>query len=998
MKTAKNDGEKYQQTTPICLKIKFLWKWDNPYFACQTITKTSIMRKSFRCSAALLFFTLFSLAAFAQTVTITGNVRNSANKDVVPAVSVAVKGSSAGTFTDEKGNFKLTTTAKPPFTLVFTSIGYEPQEVTVNSASDNIQVEFVPASTLGVEVVVSASRVPERILESPVSIERVNLANIRNTPATSYYDIFRNTKGVDLTTSSLTFNTVSTRGFNGSGSARVNQLIDGMDNQAPGLNFSVGNVIGLTELDVESMELLPGASSVLYGPGGLNGTVLLNSKNPFKYQGLSYQVKMGIMHTDKKQLGKSSPYYDWTIRWADKITDKLAFKMGVQFIHAKDWIATDSSNYLAGDASRNDYGKVIPGTRYNDPNYDGVNVYGDETFTNIKPIVPLVAAALRPQLPSALQPLLDQQVALINATPGAINVSRTGYRERDVVNNNTFNVKLNGALHYKLTSNLEASLTAYWGTGNTVYTGSDRYSFKALRVGQYKLELRHKNWFVRAYTTQENAGEAYNATITTRIFNEKWKPSPTWYQEYVLAFLQAKLGLVGPGPAGNPADNLISHNVARGVADVGRPVPGTPTFNSLFDQVRSVPIKKGGGLLVDASDLYHAEGQYNFTHLTGKVFDLIAGASIKRYSLNSEGTVFADSTGRINIDEVGAYAQISKAFLNDRIKLTAAGRYDKNTNFEGRFTPRFTAVLKLAQDHNLRASYQTAYRFPTTQNQWINLQVGGGTVLLGGLADLRKFYNFRTVNTLNDNPNGLPAYTLESVRTGGALLPANPAGAIAALKEAEFAKYKPETLRSFEVGYKGLFGKRVLVDIYGYWGRYENFLGRTIVVQSLDKNNPLAPFTGPNRILSVAINSTNQVKTYGYGGSIDWMLPRNFVATSNLTFDRIKDVEQGFISFFNVPSFRLNLGLSNTGFGYQKRFGFAVMMRSQDGYFYESDFRQGDLEDFTIFDAQISYKLPARRSIIKLGGTNILNQYYKTAFGNPEVGGVYYVSFAYNVF
>lgn len=958
------------------------------------------MRRSFRSLAALLLLAFCSLAAVAQSVTISGNVRNGTNKDVVPAVSVAIKGSSSGTFTDEKGNFKLTTNQKLPLTLVFTSVGYESQEVTVNNANDNIQVDFVPSSTLGVEVVVSASRVPERILESPVSIERVNLANIRNTPATSYYDIFRNTKGVDLTTSSLTFNTVSTRGFNGSGSARVNQLIDGMDNQAPGLNFSVGNVIGLTELDVESMELLPGASSVLYGPGGMNGTVLLNSKNPFKYQGLSYQVKMGIMHTDKKQLSKASPYYDWTVRWAQKISDKAAFKMGVQFIHAKDWIATDTSNYLIGDASVNDYGKVIPGTRLTDPNYDGVNVYGDETFTNIKPIVPLVAAALRPQLPAQLQPLLDQQVGLINAAPGAINVSRTGYQEKEVVNNNTINVKLNGAFHYKLTPNLEASLTAYWGTGNTVYTGSDRYSFKALRVGQYKLEFKHKNWFIRAYTTQENSGEAYNATITTRIFNENWKPSPTWYQQYVLAFLQAKLGLLpGSGPAGNPADNFNSHLLARGVADVGRPVSGTPAFTSLYDKVRSIPIKKGGGLLVDASDLYHAEGQYNFGHLTGKLFDLIAGASVKRYTLNSEGTIFADSAGRINIDEVGAYAQISKTFFKDRVKFSAAGRFDKNTNFEGRFTPRFTTVIKLVENHNLRASYQTAYRFPTTQNQWINLQVGGGSILLGGLPSLREFYNFRSVKALNDNPSGLPAYTLESVRAGGALLlGGNGPGAIAALKEAVFGTYKPETLRSFEVGYKGLFHKRVLVDLYAYWGRYENFLGRQIVIQSLSTTNPLAPFVGPNRILSIATNSSSSVSTYGYGGSIDWMLPRNFVASANLTFDRLKDLPQGFISFFNVPTFRLNMGFSNTGFGYQKRIGFAVMMRTQDGYFYESDFRQGQINDYTIFDAQVSYKLPARRSIVKVGGTNILNKYYKTAFGNPEIGGVYYVSFAYNVF
>ncbi|MFM7838004.1 MAG: TonB-dependent receptor domain-containing protein, partial [Chitinophagaceae bacterium] len=865
------------------------------------------MRKGFRFLAAYLVFSALASTVIAQTTTLSGSVKNSQNNEVVPAVSVTVKGGSAGTYTDDKGSFKFSVNQKLPLTLIFSSVGYETQEKVISSATESIVVSFVPASTLGVEVVISASRVPERILESPVSIERVNLNTIRSAPATSYYDIFRNIKGVDITTSSLTFNTVVTRGFNGSGSARVNQLIDGMDNQAPGLNFSVGNVIGLTELDVESMELLPGASSALYGPGGMNGTVLINSKNPFKYQGLSYQVKAGIMHTDKRQRSTPSPYHDWTIRWAQKISDRVAFKLGAQVVQAKDWIANDESNYLAGDASRNEYGKVIPGNRITDPNYDGVNVYGDETFTDIKPIlVNLIYPGIKYQLSlnpasAPLIPILDQQAALIANTAGPINVSRTGYKESEVVNNNTLNVKLNAAVHYRITDQVEASLTAYWGTGNTVYTGSDRYSFKDLRMGQYKVEFKHKNWFLRWYTTQENAGEAYNSTIATRIFNEAWKPSggsTGWYAQYATAFMQSKVGLLPGQIVGNPADNYSAHLLSRSIADVGRPLAGTAGFQTLYDKVRLTPIKQGGGLLLDASDLYHYEGQYNFSHLTHKVVDLIVGGSFKRYRINSSGTIFADSAGPINIDEIGTYAQVSRSLFNERFKLSASGRYDKNKNFEGRFTPRYTLVYKIKNNHNLRVSYQTAYRFPTTQNQWINLSVGSGTVLLGGLPSLRKYYNFRSVTTLNDNPTGLPAYTLESVRAGGALLAGgNVAGALGALKEAEFGSYKPESMRSFEIGYKGLYSNRVLVDIYAYTGQYQNFLGRQIVIQSLSAS-PTAPFLGPNRIISVAVNSKNKVKTYGYGGSIDWLLPRNFVASFNLSFDRIKDVEAGFVSFF----------------------------------------------------------------------------------------------------
>ena len=99
----------------------------------------------------------------------------------------------------------------------------------------------------------------------------------------------------------------------------LNQLIDGMDNQAPGLNFSVGSVVGLTELDYDNIELLSGASSALYGSGGMNGTVLITSKNPFKYQGLSYNIKQGIMHVDQKQRSSPAPYYNWSFRYARSI-------------------------------------------------------------------------------------------------------------------------------------------------------------------------------------------------------------------------------------------------------------------------------------------------------------------------------------------------------------------------------------------------------------------------------------------------------------------------------------------------------------------------------------------------------------------------------------------------------------------------------------------------------------------------------------------------------
>src|SRR6185436_19302440 len=267
----------------------------------------------------------------------------SQTKDNLSAVSVSIKGGGGGTYSDEKGNFRLVTTKNPPFTIVISSIGYTDKEVNITSATAPVNVELELSFGIIPEIVVGGSRYPESILVSPVTIQRVNANALRNAAVPNYYEALGSLTGVDVTTSSYTFKTISTRGFNGSGNLRFNQLVDGMDNAAPALNFSVGNVIGLTDLDVDNMELLSGASSALYGSGGMTGTLLISSKDPFKYQGFSIEAKEGIMHVNDYRH-KASPFHDIAVRWGKKVSDKFSFKIGAEYIKADDWRADDSTN------------------------------------------------------------------------------------------------------------------------------------------------------------------------------------------------------------------------------------------------------------------------------------------------------------------------------------------------------------------------------------------------------------------------------------------------------------------------------------------------------------------------------------------------------------------------------------------------------------------------------------------------------------------------------
>jgi outer membrane receptor protein involved in Fe transport len=411
---------------------------------------------------------------------------------------------------------------------------------------------------------------------------------------------------------------------------------------------------------------------------------------------------------------------------------------------------------------------------------------------------------------------------------------------------------------------------------------------------------------------------------------------------------------------------------------VGRPVAGTPSFVAAYDAIRKKPISQGGGLLLDKSDLYAVEGNYNLTSVTKDFADILVGVNYKKYVLNSEGTLFADQNGTIGIAEYGGYIQATRK-ITDFLKLTASGRYDKMQNFDGRFTPRVTALVKLKENNNLRFSYQTAYRFPSSQQQYIDLQVGS-TRLIGSNPSFQAEYGFPAN----------PLYTFTT--TPGS-------SNISNFKVFNPPAVKPESVSSFEAGYKGLLMEnKLLIDVYGYYGQYQDFTGRVNTIQTTsgvaaDTANP-----AKRRNISVVVNSSDKVKTYGFGLSADYQLPLNFSVGANLASDVLKDVPANFVAYFNAPKYKVNATFGNSGFGPGKRMGFNVAYRWQQAFYYQGDFANGNLPDVHTVDAQISVKLPKTKSIIKLGANNLLNQYYYNAIGNSQIGGLYYLSFGYNVY
>ena len=214
-------------------------------------------------------FTFISIQSFSQSITVSGNVSDESGSLV--GVNILVKGKIAGTISDRDGNFSLDV-ADTPATLVFSIVGYESQEVEVSSNVSDLNITLSESILIGSEVVVSASRVEQSILESPVTIEKMDLLDIQASATADIMDQLEHMKGVKVSRGSLNFPSINTRGYSTDGNTRFVMLVDGMDTSSPILNFPTGNLVGVNPLDLESIELIPGSSSALYGPNAFNGT------------------------------------------------------------------------------------------------------------------------------------------------------------------------------------------------------------------------------------------------------------------------------------------------------------------------------------------------------------------------------------------------------------------------------------------------------------------------------------------------------------------------------------------------------------------------------------------------------------------------------------------------------------------------------------------------------------------------------------------------------
>ncbi|MFZ9661708.1 MAG: TonB-dependent receptor domain-containing protein, partial [Chitinophagaceae bacterium] len=705
----------------------------------------------------------------------------------------------------------------------------------------------------------------------------------------------------------------------------------------------------------------PGAAAALYGPIAFNGLLSLHSKDPFKYQGLTVQMKTGINHINDPETDIHG-YNDYAIRYATALSKRFAFKINASYTNGLDWYANNYSDFSAQTP--------VSQRGPNNPGRDAIHIYGDE-----------------------VQKVLT----------GIGLVSRTGYEDKYLSDYNVYNTKINGAIHFKIKPNLVLIASQLFGKGNSNYNGSSRYSTRDLAEFISKLELKGEDFFVRSYRVWENLGDYYNTRTLAQLINRSWvkdlsgnivsrsMADQMWFTRYEEAYK----GMINGVTAAN-------HMMARAFADQGRLMPGTNEYESIKSNIIQTFVPNGSRVYSN-SFYYHTEGQYSF-HDKLKTLDVIVGGNIRNFNLVTKETLLGDKDSKhIRLSEFGIFTQVTKRLVDDKLRLTGSLRYDKNQNFNGKLTPRFSAVYQTSKDGYLRASFQTGFRNPTIVDQYVMLR-SGATLLLGGVREnsngMQIYENSFTSASVFKFTNAYNA-----AMAMGKTVQESLNASIGLLKKADVPYISPEKQSAMEIGYKAEISHRFTIDINTYYSMYKNFIVNTVVesvpttiLQNDGSINPTSAtdlINGKGQLYQLYTNSDANVSAFGISSGVTYYTKKGYQLSANATYSQLntKELDVNIYAPFNTPPWSTNLSISNPDVF--KHFGFNVNWHWQDTFLWYGTFlgnRPGPVHAFSMVDMQVSRKIPKNDILIKLGGSNVLNHRVAQVFGGPETGAIYYIS------
>ena len=318
----------------------------------------------------LLFFSVYMVPAGAaqRTGTLAGEVTDAETNEPLPGANVVLTGTSLGASTGADGSYEIEEVPEGTYTVRVSFVGYEAStfDVSVTAGSTARQnVALQPRTFLGDEIVVTGSRRAEKVLDSPVNIQSVSAAQLQESGGGTFLSALSNLKGVDFVDVGINGQGISARGFNNHFNTRMLSMTDGRVAQLPGTGLPQGNFLPTSQLDVQSIEVIVGPASALYGPNAHTGVVNVITKDPWNESGVALDVR-----------GGGNDLFDTNIRAAGTINDAFGWKVTGQYMTATDFRPERGPAPDAGGSEPHYYSGLFESELINDYDVESISTEG----------------------------------------------------------------------------------------------------------------------------------------------------------------------------------------------------------------------------------------------------------------------------------------------------------------------------------------------------------------------------------------------------------------------------------------------------------------------------------------------------------------------------------------------------------------------------------------------------------------------------------------------
>lgn len=825
----------------------------------------------------------------------------------------------------------------------------------VETATDTLKSEELR------EFVISASRQEESLLKAPVSVEKLNLQAIKQSAQPGFFDAIQNLKGLQVITPSLGFKVINARGFAHTTNVRFVQMVDGIDNQAPHIGAPIANSLGPNDLDILSVEVVPGSASAMYGMNAINGIANFITKNPFEFEGITLNQKFGINNLASPD-SENSVLNETNLRIAQVLNPKWAFKINGTFLKGTDWFANNLTDLNKGA----NVSTGLPSTE--NPGADRVNIYGDESA--------------------------NRRTLTLNGIQYVI--SRSGYAEKEVADYGLQNLKGDLSVFFRPKKHLEISYVFRAANQDNIYQRTNRFRFDNYQTQQHAISFQSPEIQLRTYLTRENTGDSYNIRSMAENIDRSFKLDNQWFSDFTNHFNSSKANGLAVSEA---------MRIARLNSDFGRIQPNSQEMEDKIEELRTINNWDAGAALQVKAHLFHTEFQQD---LSKKLFkersdiQLMYGLDYREYIIVPDGNYFINPTeadANLNYWKAGGFVQATKTLWKERIKINTVLRLEKNQYFDFKLNPRLAIVYTSATNHNFRFSFQNGYRFPSIFEAFSNIN-SGGRKRIGGLPIMSDgiFENsysqasitmFQRAVQTDINTNDLSLNQAILANEG-------------VLSKINYSYLQPEQVTSLEGGYRStLVHGKLNLDVDFYFNKYRNLMAQ------IDANVPQTEIAdsisfylqqnSTQDFYRLWTNSKTISNNYGATAGVSYLIFKDLKAGVNFTYAKLSRQSQGdgLEDGFNTPRWIYNLSLGSLSI--YKTFGFQINFRQQAEFLWESALATGKVERYSTLDFQVNAGIMNNSINLKLGATNVLNSYYYSFIGGPAIGGFYYSSVTFDI-